>query len=137
MNRRQFIRTMGGAAAAAAFPYHPLAAATPRNATDRLTMSPRKIPLSRLAMGTGSNGWGRNCNQTRKLGMDGLAAHMKAAYEDGVPFWDTADQYGTHPHLGKALKDGVPRDKVTIMTKSTSSTYNDMKADIDRFRKEL
>ncbi|MGI8907543.1 MAG: aldo/keto reductase [Candidatus Sumerlaeaceae bacterium] len=137
MNRREFMRTMSGAALAASFPYHLLAAATPRAATDRLTLGPRKIPLSRLAMGTGSNGWGRNSNQTRKLGLEGLAAHLQAAYADGVTFWDAADQYGTHPHLAQALKNGVPRDKVTIMTKSTSSTYKDMKADIDRFRKEL
>src|SRR5215203_459308 len=101
---------MTGAAVASAFPYHLLAADAPRNATDRLTLGPRKIPLSRLAMGTGSNGWGRSSNQTRKMGLDGLAAHLQHAYDNGVTFWDSADQYGTHPHLAQALKNGVPRD---------------------------
>ena len=136
MNRRQFMQAMGSAAIAGAFPQHLSAATAPKAATDRVLLGPRKIELSRLAMGTGSNGWGKNSNQTRKLGIQGLATHLQSAFADGVTFWDAADQYGTHPHLGLALKS-VVRDKVTIMTKSTSSTYKDMQADIDRFRKEL
>lgn len=150
MNRREFIQALGGAALASAFPAQLFAqdatsgtkataaatAAGKPQATDRILLGPRKIEVSRLAMGTGSNGWGKNSNQTRKLGIEGLANHLRAAHADGVTFWDAADQYGTHPHLGLALKS-VPRDKVTILTKSTSTTYKDMKADIDRFRKEL
>jgi aryl-alcohol dehydrogenase-like predicted oxidoreductase len=137
MNRRQFIRTMTAAAAAANFPYHLLAADVAKNASDRVTIGPRKISASRLAMGTGSNGWGRSSNQTRQLGMQGLAGHLQVAYDQGVTFWDAADQYGSHPHLAQALKNGVPRDKVTILTKTTASTDKEMRADLDRFRKEL
>lgn len=36
-----------------------------------------------------------------------------------------------------ALKDGVPREKVTILTKTQASTEAEMRADLDRFRKEL
>jgi aryl-alcohol dehydrogenase-like predicted oxidoreductase len=151
VNRREFIQALGGAALVSAFPQRlfaqqatttPLAQTSPRPATsaraatDRILLGPRQIPVTRLAMGTGSNGWGKNSNQTRKLGIQGLANHLQAAHADGVTFWDAADQYGTHPHLGLALKS-IPRDKVTILTKSTSSTYKDIKADIDRFRKEL
>lgn len=136
MNRREFMQALGGAALAARFSDNLFAAAAPKAATDRIKLGPRQIEVTRLAMGTGSNGWGKNSNQTRKLGIQGLANHLRSAFDDGVAFWDAADQYGTHPHLGLALK-GVPREKVTILTKSTSATYNDMKADIDRFRKEL
>jgi aryl-alcohol dehydrogenase-like predicted oxidoreductase len=108
-----------------------------KSASDRVTIGPKKISASRLAMGTGSNGWGRSSNQTRQLGMAGLAGHLQNAYDQGVTFWDAADQYGSHPHLGQALKNGIPRDKVTILTKTTASTDKEMRADLDRFRKEL
>jgi predicted aldo/keto reductase-like oxidoreductase len=61
---------------------------------------------------------------------------FKAAYDQGVTFWDSADQYGSHPHLRAALK-GVKREKVTILTKTHASTEAEMRADLDRFRKEL
>lgn len=57
-------------------------------------------------------------------------------YDQGLTFWDTADSYGTHPHMAEALKY-VPRDKVVIQTKSDSRTYDEMKADVDRFLTEL
>ena len=46
------------------------------------------------------------------------------------------NQYGTHPHVKLALK-GVPREKVVILTKTHASTAEEMRADLDRFRKEL
>jgi aryl-alcohol dehydrogenase-like predicted oxidoreductase len=136
MNRRDFLRSMTGAALVTAFPHYLFAAETKKSAADRIILGPRKIQLSRLAMGTGSSGWGHSSNQTRKLGMQGLADHLHAAFDEGVTFWDAADQYGSHPHLGLALKS-VPREKVTILTKTTSSTDKEMRADLDRFRKEL
>ncbi len=61
---------------------------------------------------------------------------LQAGYDMGVTFWDSADQYGTHPHLKEALKR-VPREKVVILSKTHASTEDEMKADLDRFRKEL
>ncbi|MCU1259689.1 MAG: Ferredoxin [Bryobacterales bacterium] len=86
-------------------------------------------------MGTGTHGGNKHSNQT-KLGLDGLADLFRAAYDQGVFVWDAADQYGSHPNVKAALKS-VPRDKVTILTKSNSETAADMKADIDRFRSEM
>src|SRR5205823_5216834 len=54
----------------------------------------------------------------------------------GVNFWDAADQYGSHTYLREALKT-VPRDKVVILTKCNSTTAADVKADLDRYRREL
>jgi aryl-alcohol dehydrogenase-like predicted oxidoreductase len=68
--------------------------------------------------------------------LGGLADLLKAGYDQGVTFWDSADQYGTHFHLRQALKS-VPREKVTILTKTRASTQNEMRADLDRFRREL
>lgn len=60
-----------------------------------------------------------------------------AGYDQSITHWDTADQYGTYPHFRQVLKGGVPRDKVTIMSKTSASTEKEMRADIDRFRREL
>jgi aryl-alcohol dehydrogenase-like predicted oxidoreductase len=87
-------------------------------------------------MGTGTNGVGGSSNQTKKLGFKGVSELFRAAYDQGVFFWDSADQYGSHPHLKEALKT-VPRDKVTILTKSRATTAADMRADLDRFRREI
>ncbi|MBI1899347.1 MAG: aldo/keto reductase [Acidobacteria bacterium] len=138
MNRRNFIRTgaaVAGSISLHSFPYH-LFAGTRKQATDRIQLGPRKVELSRLAMGTGTNGSGGSSNQTKKLGVNGLADLFKAAYDQGVTFWDSADQYGTHPHLKAALKS-VPREKVTILSKTHASTVKEMRADLDRFRREL
>lgn len=139
MNRRKFVRSSAAATAAVAlhsFPHHLFAADKKKSATDRVKLGPMKVELSRLAMGTGTNGSGGSSNQTKKLGVSGIADMFKAGYDQGVTFWDSADQYGSHPHLREALK-GVPREKVTILTKTHASTEAEMKADLDRFRREL
>jgi aryl-alcohol dehydrogenase-like predicted oxidoreductase len=138
MNRRQFLQSATmGAATLNAFPYHLFAGTTKKNAGDRVKLGPRKVEVSRLAMGTGTNGAGGGSNQTRQLGFDGITDLFRAAYDQGITFWDSADTYGTHPGLRQALKSGIPREKVTILTKTESMTAKDMRADIDRFRREL
>jgi predicted aldo/keto reductase-like oxidoreductase len=95
-----------------------------------------KVEVSRLAQGSGTNGVGGSSNQTRKLGLKGLGELFHAAYDQGVTLWDSADQYGTHPHVKEGLKY-VPREKVAILTKTHASTAAEMRADLDRFRREL
>lgn len=87
-------------------------------------------------MGTGTHGFDRRSNQTENLGIKGLADLLNIAYENGINFWDSADQYGTHPHLKEELKS-VLREKVVILTKTKATTADEMKADLDRFRKEI
>ena len=137
MNRRDFLLRTGGATLALdRFPHHLFAGETKKSASDRVRLGPMHVELSRLAVGTGTNGVGGSSNQTRKLGVGGLADLFKAAYDQGITFWDSADQYGTHPHLKEALKS-VARDKVTILTKTHASTEKEMRADLDRFRREI
>ena len=136
MKRRNFIQSGVAAAAFHNFPYHLYAAAEKKQASDRVKLGPMKVELSRLAMGTGTNGSGGSSNQTKKLGVAGLADMYRAGFDMGLTFWDSADQYGSHPHLKEALKK-VPREKVTIMTKTHASTEAEMRADLDRFRKEI
>jgi aryl-alcohol dehydrogenase-like predicted oxidoreductase len=133
MKRRDFLAR--GAAGAIAL-HRIYAEAKPKEASDRIILGPRKVNVSRLAMGTGTNGSGGSSDQTRKLGVTGLADMFKFGYDNGITFWDTADQYGSHPHLREALKY-VKRENVTIMTKTSVSTAPEMKSAIDRYRREL
>ncbi len=139
LNRREFFlrgATLTGAAALSSLS-SPLAGAPVKKlATDRVLLGPMKVPVSRLAMGTGTNGWGGSSNQTRKLGIRGLADLLRAGYDQGITFFDTADQYGSHPHVGEALKR-LPREKVTVLTKTHASNEREARADLDRFRREL
>ena len=136
MNRRSFLTTGAGAVSLNAFPYHLYAGTEKKYASDIVTLGPRKIKLSRLAMGTGTNGAGGSSNQTKKLGLTGLANLLHASVDQGITFWDSADQYGTHPYVKEALKQ-TPREKVVILSKTHASTTAEMKADIDRFRREI
>jgi aryl-alcohol dehydrogenase-like predicted oxidoreductase len=93
------------------------------------------LKVSRLAVGTGTGGWGGRSEQT-DLGLEGLADLLRTAYDRGVNFWDTADEYGSHPHVARAL-EGIPRDKVVVATKTTSRSAEAVTRDIERFLKEL
>jgi len=134
-NRRYLLRGGLGLAGSLVAPRLPGAPVT-RAASDRIRLGPMQVGLSRLAMGTGTVGVGGSSNQTRKLGLGGLAGLLAAGFDQGVTFWDSADQYGTHPHLKAALKR-VPRQRVTILSKTHASTEAEMRADLDRFRHEL
>ncbi len=145
MKRRDFIQhSLLGAASVAALQKR-LYSATPsgysespirRFANDTVTLGPDGLAPSRLAMGTGTSGFRGSSNQTRKLGVQGITELYQFGFDNGLTFWDTADGYGSHPHLKNALKY-VPREKVTIMTKSQSKTAKAMREDIERFRSEL
>ena len=105
-------------------------------ASDTVTLGKTGIRTSRLAMGTGTVGVGHHSHQTDQLGVAGLSALLQNGYDNGLRFFDSADSYGSHPHVADALKH-VPRDKVTVMTKTWSRDVAGVRADLDRFRKEL
>ena len=104
-------------------------------ASDTVTIGHTGITTSRLAMGTGTVGVGHHSHQTA-LGIDGLSKLLLNGYDNGLRFFDCADSYGSHPHAAEALKH-VPRDKVTVLTKTWARDRASARADIDRFRKEL
>lgn len=138
MDRRDFLKgaTAAGALAMAPIRLSGMKVAEKKYISDKVMLGNTGIEVSRLAIGTGTNGWAGNSNQTRELGIKGLASLLQAGFERGVYFWDSADQYGTHPHLKEALKY-IPREKVVILTKTHASTEEEMKADLDRFRQEI
>ena len=104
-------------------------------ASDTVTLGNTGIKTSRLAMGTGTVGVGHHSHQTA-LGIKGLSEVLLNGYDHGLRFFDAADSYGSHPHVAEALKH-VPRDKVTVLTKSWARDPAAMRADLDRFRREL
>lgn len=145
MQRREFLKGIAVAMAAGCTQQILADAATTSTArtdavtklaSDRMKLGASKIEVSRLGFGTGTKGWKGSSNQTRGLGLQGLADLLRAAYDNGVTFWDSADMYGSHAHIGKALK-GIAREKITIQTKSMAKTADEMRADVERFRKEL
>lgn len=137
MKRRQFVKTgLTASALLSAFPYELLAVEKKLYPYDRVTLGSTGIEMSRMAMGTGTRGFGGSSNQTRQLGIKGVSDLLRAAFDEGINFWETADQYGSHPHIKEALKNTI-REEVVILTKTNSSSYKDVKKDLDRFRQEL
>jgi len=143
MKRREFLHRTACAAGAFSlhasdFARHALALAPlPRkfSASDTVTLGKTGIQTSRLAMGTGTVGSGHHSHQTA-LGVKGLSDLLLNGYDHGLRFFDSADSYGSHPHVAEALKH-VPRDKVTVLTKTWARDPASASADLDRFRREL
>jgi aryl-alcohol dehydrogenase-like predicted oxidoreductase len=145
MLRRDFLRRSAHTLGAAFLAQNPVARAAlidpdplPQkfSAQDEVVLGHTGIRTSRLAMGTGTVGFGGGSNQTR-LGTSPLTNLLLNGYhENGLRFFDSADSYGSHPYVAAALKQ-LPRDKVTILTKTDTRDAAGVRADLDRFRREL
>jgi aryl-alcohol dehydrogenase-like predicted oxidoreductase len=145
MQRRDFLsssaRTLGAAflaksAVARAALIDPEPLPKKFTAQDEVVLGNTGIRTSRLAMGTGTVGFAGASNQTR-LGTSPLVRLLLDGYHDnGLRFYDAADSYGSHPYVAEALKQ-IPRDKVTVLTKTDNRNPKTLPADLDRFRHEL
>ncbi len=138
MNRRDFLTGAAAGLGAAWLPSKSLAAmldqpAQKVQATDTVVLGNTGIRTSRLAMGTGTVGYGGGSNQTRT---GKLVPLLLSGYDSGLRFFDTADGYGSHPQVAAAVKQ-LPRDKVVIMTKCDSRDPKEAKADLERYLREL
>jgi len=140
MNRREFITgAVSGLGAACMRPeaiaeaLESRASRAKAQATDTVVLGKTGIRTSRLAMGTGTIGFGGGSNQTRAGGLTRL---LRTGYDRGLTFFDTADSYGSHPEVAEAIAR-LPRDKVIVMTKCDSRDPKQAKDDIDRYRREL
>lgn len=108
---------------------------------DSVHLGETGMDVPRLAFGTGSGGWKKTSNQ-KKLGEKKFVDIAMHAYDRGIRFFETADMYGTHEFVGKALKK-VPREKVTVLSKIMVYEHQgwykpeSFQKSIDRFRKEL
>jgi aryl-alcohol dehydrogenase-like predicted oxidoreductase len=106
-----------------------------KSATDPVMLGATGIVVSRLAMGSGTHGAGGMSDQTR-LGLTNFSRLLVESYDQGVTFWETADQYGSHAHLKEAMRQ-VGRQNVVILTKTYAQTAPELDADLTRFMQEL
>jgi len=131
-SRRDFLKVSAGAVASLSS----LQAAR-RSATDWVTLGKSDVKVTRLAFGTGTHG-GRI---QRELGQKDFTRLVRHAYERGIRFFESADNYDQmHEMLAEALK-GIPRENYRLMTKLrwqnlAREGYKPMD-DIERFRREL
>jgi 1-deoxyxylulose-5-phosphate synthase len=143
MDRRQFVLSAAGGLAAAwlgpkvgeAKALSIPALSRKFSAADPVILGQTGIKTSRLAMGTGTIGTGHHSHQS-DLGIKQLSDLLLNGYDHGLRFIDSADAYGSHPHVAEALKH-IPRDKVTVLTKTWARDAQTARADLERFRREL
>lgn len=144
INRRKFLKqTIIGTAALTANHFLPLNlknAYADREPMDRVILGKSGIQVSRLAWGTGTNGWEFKSDQTA-LGVKGFIELAQYAFDSGISFFDVADIYGSHQYLKAALKY-IPREKIVILTKIWTRptdwlAYKDVPTALDRFRNEI
>ena len=87
------------------------------------------LEISRLCFGAG------HLNNTCASYESGGKLMLKAL-EEGITFWDTAEGYGTQPHLGEAIRQ-IQREAVIIQTKTGAKDYAGATASITRSLREL
>ncbi len=134
ISRRQFLaRTATVAGGILVYPVAVRAAAyaTKRTAVDQMTLGRTGVKLSRLGFGTGSKGG----SVQRALGQDGFTRLLRYAYDQGITYIDTAQNYRTHEMVGEAIK-GLPREKLFIQSKMPGLPEKPLEV-LDRYRKEL
>ncbi len=141
-NRRAFLRysMLGTLALAGCSTLESLGLTlTQDDALPEVTLGNTGIRSTLVGVGTGTNGVGGASNQTR-LGEEPMISLLEYAYDQGIRYFDLADQYGSHPYMKQALKENggtIPRDRVMLLTKTHAKTADEMRADLDRFRREV
>ena len=134
ITRRQFIKStavLAGAVLTSCKAQQTSQPVRKRTAADQVTLGKTGLKLSRLGIGTGSNG-GRI---QRELGPDKFNQLIRYAYDRGITYIDTADSYKTHQMVANAIKP-LPREKLFIQTKMMGVPEKPLEA-IDRYRREL
>jgi len=106
-----------------------------KNPTDKVQLGKTGLKISLVGVGTGTNGWNHQSNQTR-LGQESFTRLMRHAHDSGITFFDLADQYGSNPYFSRAMQ-GIARDRYVIQTKTNSRDPQQARRDIDRFLSEL
>jgi predicted aldo/keto reductase-like oxidoreductase len=133
-NRRQFLQAtvaLAGTAVAGPGLLDARPVAVKRTAVDQVSLGNTGIKCSRLGIGTGSN----SGKVQRDLGRDGFDRLIRYAYDKGITYIDTAQNYQTHDYIREAIK-GLPREKLYIQTKMPDVPEKPLEV-LDRYRKEL
>lgn len=144
VTRRHFLQATAAGAGLLAAPrlLHAVDAAPASfKGNEIVTLGPTGIKASRLAQGTGFNGYNRSSEHTRagKAAFDKL---LRRSLDQGVNFIDMADLYGSHPFVKEVIKE-LPREKFVLLSKiwprkeTWVTPSGGAKEELDRFRKEL
>jgi predicted aldo/keto reductase-like oxidoreductase len=112
IDRRQFLRTSITALGATMVASVPAPARVRRLASDQVALGRSGVRIARLGIGTGSS----NGQVQRDLGMEGFRRLIHEAFDRGITYIDTADNYQTHGFVREAIR-GLPREKLFIQTK--------------------
>jgi predicted aldo/keto reductase-like oxidoreductase len=129
LSRREFLKTtlaVGTVSSVGTLSLH----ASPRSATDVVTLGKSGMQVTRLAFGTGSN----NGYVQSSLGQKEFTRLIHYAYDRGIRFFETSESYSTPAMLGEALKS-FPRDSYQLMTKVTTDEGVDPHKRFDEMRR--
>ncbi len=135
VDRREFIGRSAALLGATLLRPSSAIAAAPPSATDMVPLGKTGVKICRLGFGTGSTGG----SVQRGLTQEGFSRLIRYAYDKGVTYIDTADNYRTHQMIRQAIK-GLPRERLFIQTKmpwqKPPFTETPLQ-EIDRYRQEL
>jgi aryl-alcohol dehydrogenase-like predicted oxidoreductase len=143
--RRHFLKSSAAGAGLLAAPglvrATETAAAISCKGTEIVPLGNTGIKVSRLAQGTGFNGYNHSSAHTRQ-GKEKFDRLLKHSLDQGITFIDMADLYGSHSFVTDVVKS-LPRDKYVLLTKLwprkadwVTPSGGAMK-ELDRYRKEL
>lgn len=109
--------------------------------TDLVPLGKTGIRVTRLALGTGFNGYNHSSEQTRQ-GKDKFDRLLRHGLDQGIRFLDMADLYGSHAFVQDTIRN-LPRDQFVLLSKiwprkeSWVTPSGGAKQEVDRFRREL
>jgi len=132
LSRRQFLGRSAGAAGALLLTsgaWFSAQAAAKRTAVDQVALGKTGLKLSRLGFGTGSN----SGNVQYALGQENFNKLIHYAYDQGITYFDCAQNYRTFEWIAGAIK-GLPREKLFIQSKVPGKP-EEVLAAIDHHRK--
>lgn len=95
----------------------------------RTTYGNTGLEISRLCIGTGHF---KNAYPDPEDG----GGFLETAFSRGVTFWDTAESYGSHPHVAAGLRR-VGREWVVLQTKTGEKEHGKAAARIDAALQDL
>jgi predicted aldo/keto reductase-like oxidoreductase len=130
ITRREFIKSTAVVAGATVL----ASSCTPgqkATATDFVPLGKTGLTIPRLGFGTGTRGG----TIQRGLSTDEFNRLLRYAYDQGIRFIDTAENYKTHSWVHDAII-GLPRENLFILTKMPRIPDDPM-GTLDRYRQEL
>ncbi|MFH1719369.1 MAG: aldo/keto reductase [Planctomycetota bacterium] len=133
ITRRQFMKNavvLAGAGLLSSCTNGPFATRK-ATATDQVALGKTGLKCSRLGFGTGSIGG----SIQRELGAEEFNRLIHYAYDHGITYIDTAQNYKTHTMVRDAIK-GLPREKLFLQSKMPGVPEKPLEV-LDKYRQEL